>query len=268
MLMDKVNFCKKYNVKIEDYEHLNSRCDFDSIKLAYAGYLKSLESIGNKIVSSLMKCDKINSVKFRLKDPDHLIAKIIRNNIVTNSKIYRNDVKDLIGVRCLHLFKDDWIVINDYIMHEWSASLVENPTLYRRNGDETDKPIVDYFKDKNWKIVNHPFGYRSCHYHIFDPTDTDRNIVEIQVRTVFEEAWSEIDHQLRYPYYLEDKLLSDQTLILNRIACIGDELATSMEDIKNLPEPKPKTIKEYAQKADIINDAKNYDKILERDKYK
>lgn len=52
----------------------------------------------------------------------------------------------------------------------------------------------------------------------------------MQVRTIFEEGWSEIDHQLRYPYDLDNSLLQDQLLVLNRVAGSADEMANAIRE--------------------------------------
>src|SRR5712692_571670 len=63
----------------------------------------------------------VHSVKSRLKDPEHLVAKIIsKTNIeAVNRNNYGQVITDLIGLRALHLFKDDWIEIHNYIKNQW-----------------------------------------------------------------------------------------------------------------------------------------------------
>ena len=54
--------------------------------------------------------------------------------------------------------------------------------------------------------------------------------IEIQVRTLYEEAWSEIDHKLRYPYNLQSEMLKNYTDIMNRLTGLGDEMGTFIND--------------------------------------
>jgi len=65
---------------------------------------------------------------------------------------------------------------------------------------------------------------------IFDENKTLR--AEIQVRTLFEEAWSEIDHTVRYPYFSDDEILKTYSLMLNRLAGSADEISTYIKLIK------------------------------------
>jgi len=75
----------------------------------------------------------------------------------------------------------------------------------------TEKPVANIceadpeefitsFKQSGCMIHRHQFGYRSVHYAvIFSPSRIESTTVEIQVRTILEEVWSEIDHLIRYP---------------------------------------------------------------------
>jgi len=51
-------------------------------------------------------------------------------------------------------------------------------------------------------------------------------MVEIQVRTILEEAWSEIDHTIRYPYGDGKRTLSPCLLFLNRLLGNADEMGS------------------------------------------
>jgi hypothetical protein len=50
--------------------------------------------------------------------------------------------------------------------------------------------------------------------------------VELQVRTIFEEGWSEIDHRIRYPRQSDNPYLANFLAIFNRLAGSADEMGT------------------------------------------
>ncbi|WP_186371313.1 RelA/SpoT domain-containing protein, partial [Yersinia alsatica] len=82
----------------------------------------------------------VHSVRWRVKDAEHLMEKIIRKKSDGSEKYknityenYSEKITDLVGVRVLHLFKEDWSLIHDYIMSKWSAH--ETPIAYIRSGD-------------------------------------------------------------------------------------------------------------------------------------
>ena len=49
--------------------------------------------------------------------------------------------------------------------------------------------------------------------------------MEIQGRTLFEEGWSEIDHDIVYPYFKDDEMLKDFSTLLNRLSGMADEMS-------------------------------------------
>lgn len=139
---------------------------------------------------------------------------------------YTSIVTDLVGVRVLHLFKHEWEPINQYILDNWIP--LENIKAYVRKGDEN----ADLYSEKDFKVEDHKAGYRSIHYII--PTSPTKNqiVAEIQVRTLFEEGWSEIDHIVRYPNYTDDELLKNYLMILNRMAGSADEMGSFVNYLK------------------------------------
>lgn len=50
--------------------------------------------------------------------------------------------------------------------------------------------------------------------------------LEVQVRTLFEEGWGEIDHHILYPYKKQNPMLTEFSELLNRLAGMGDEMAS------------------------------------------
>ena len=67
-----------------------------------------------------------------------MIEKIIRKRLsgfeteITCDN-YTQYITDLIGVRVLHLFKEDWTKIHTYLKEHWEFA--EEPTAYFRHGD-------------------------------------------------------------------------------------------------------------------------------------
>ena len=138
----------------------------------------------------------IHSIKYRLKNKDHLIEKIIRKWEISGG-IDSNNVFDVItdiaGVRILHLYQAQFPKIHQEILNqidekEWY--FFEPPKAY------TWDPESETFY-KNLKIdceIKDSF-YTSIHY-VVEPRENSPIKCEIQVRTLFEEIWGEIDHTL------------------------------------------------------------------------
>jgi len=198
-----------------------------AIRSAYCSRIDSLKTQAETIVRLLQELPSVHSIKYRIKDPNHLIEKIVRKKTQEpdreiNLENYADQVTDLIGVRALHLYKQDWVHVHDYITGTWALRAGEQPTAYIREGDEASQ-----FDDR-CAVKTHDRGYRSVHYVIeFQPTKEILR-AEIQVRSLFEEAWSEIDHQLAYPNHSSDPVLLQCLLIFNSIVGYADQMASFM----------------------------------------
>ncbi|MBU6122052.1 RelA/SpoT domain-containing protein [Hymenobacter siberiensis] len=167
-----------------------------------------------------------------MKDPKNLFNKIIRkkkalpNRNITLSN-YELEINDLAGVRVLHLFKGGWERIHKYITQTWT--LKEQPIAYYRTGDSPT--MLDRFSKQGCDLRVHPAAYRSVHYVIETSTTKEKKYVEIQVRTIFEEGWSEVDHRIRYPNNTDNQLVNDMLMMLNRLAGNADEMSSFIQEL-------------------------------------
>ncbi|RKX82072.1 MAG: hypothetical protein DRP58_10835 [Spirochaetes bacterium] len=117
--------------------------------------------------------------------------------------------------------------------------------------------MIDYYKDNNCRIEEHPYGYRSIHYTVKKVIRGNEYLVEFQVRTISEEGGGEIDHEIRYPYHTKNELLYRLSSILNRIAGSADELGTYIRYLKSHTEKSDKLhIQEIIDKNTIIDNLK------------
>lgn len=191
-----------------------------------------LENTGRTVVDSLRLVPDIHSLKLRIKNPEKVVAKIIRKKLDDPDRVitltsYKEELTDLIGIRALHLFKGQWKAIHDYINATWN--LHERPIAYVREGDS--EKAQQLFETNKCEVKKHPFGYRSVHYIIVTQPDKYKYFVEIQVRTLFEEGWSEIDHILRYPQISNDPYLAEFLQVFNRLAGSADEMGTFISNL-------------------------------------
>lgn len=215
-----------------------------------------------------MKVNKVHSVRYRVKDSEHLIEKIIRKKIENKKRSYTienysSKIDDIIGVRALHLFKDDWKDIDSYVMNTWKTK--ETPTANIRNGDSEE--LTKIYKDKEYKIKEHKYGYRSVHYILESSPTKQSYVAELQVRTIFEEAWSEIDHTIRYPYDLENPILKQYLLMFNRLAGNADEMGTYIKFLQFELTKKEEVFEEKLnEREQIIEDLKKKIETLKIDK--
>jgi ppGpp synthetase/RelA/SpoT-type nucleotidyltranferase len=207
--------------------------ELELIRTNYLENLKHLRSAVLSIEDILRQVPQVHSIRWRLKDADHVLEKIIRKRREDlsrdiNSHNYLAQITDLIGVRALHLFKSEWAAIHQIVQETWE--LHEQPIAYVRDGDS--QAIRDTFSAAGCRIQNHRYGYRSVHYLLKTSPSKKTCIAELQVRTIFEEAWSEIDHRVRYPYFVHDPLLEEYSMLLNRTAGSADEMGTFVHSLR------------------------------------
>ncbi len=204
-----------------DWEMLNS------IYKKHSAHLKDLNKIASYVVDCLRDLDEVHSIRYRVKDPEHLIEKIIRKtlgNTLTsiNDRNYSSRITDLIGIRALHLFKHDWVAIHEYITSTWEPK--RKPEASIREGDSKD--LQELYKESGCKVVKHDRGYRSVHYILKTRPTNKITYVELQCRTIIEEAWSEIDHRFFYPYGSQHSVIESYLDLFNRLTGSADAMGT------------------------------------------
>src|SRR5699024_3190061 len=120
MELNQEDFLDKYNLSINDFEKYDINWNvLNDIYLDFVETKDRLEDSANLVAGMLRKQDKVHTVRTRIKDPEHLIAKLIRKTPDRQEKHgrdfqftvdnYKMEITDLIGVRVIHIFKEDWI---------------------------------------------------------------------------------------------------------------------------------------------------------------
>jgi putative GTP pyrophosphokinase len=228
---DPSQFCARFNIDEEQFNGTGLVWDeLMALRVDFISKEKYFTAAGNTILSLLQDESKIHSLRVRVKDPDHLIAKIIRKIIEKSDRVitignYQEEITDLVGVRALHLLKEDWNQIDTYIKGSFTS--VEEPIKYIRRGDRTGEHEIE---DVDFRF--HIMGYRSVHYTV-STSPTFPVSVEIQVRTLFEEAWSEIDHMVRYPHGEVNPELMHYIQIFNGLAGSADEMGSHLIELRD-----------------------------------
>lgn len=273
-MINKEQFLKIYNIDEEDLKKEN--INWEALKAIHDDFTdckKSYETQADLIANILRAQPKVHSVKTRIKDRRHLIEKIIRKTPDRRAKYgqdfnftvdnYKDEITDLLGIRVIHIFKEDWEEIHNFITNMWDVmEIVANV----REGDDTRK-----FDEQGITVCSRPSGYRSVHYLVESYPTNKKLITEVQVRTIFEEGYGEIDHQLRYSHEDIPELLGQNLMLLNRIAGSSDEMASlinrlsqSIQEVENKFKDKisekDKRIESIKDKIYDSNDISDIDK--------
>lgn len=219
------------------------------IKDLVAHYVKNrscievmLKQLSDAILGSPKLMAHVHSTKARMKDPQHLEDKLLRKlaeakgrkrrfNISEKNLLYK--INDLAGFRILHLHTEQIVSINRELLavfQEYRFPLFEKPKA--RTWDDESR---EFFRLCGIKPIKSPTMYTSVHY-VVESNSSTRATCEIQVRTLAEELWGEVDHTMNYPH--ESSVLScrEQIKVLARVtsSCsrLVDSIFRSAETVK------------------------------------
>lgn len=170
----------------------------------------------------------VHSVKGRLKDEDHLRDKLRRKTdegaSISEANFF-HEITDLAGVRVLHIYQKQFEEIHNAILRqiedgEWV--LGEDPIAY-----SWDPEAESYFESLGIATKVKESFYTSVHY-LVRPREGSFICCEIQVRTLFEEVWGEIDHAINYPHPINDVACTEELRVLSKYISTGSRLASAI----------------------------------------
>lgn len=208
---------------------------YEQNKLSFRRFLNSLQ---DQIITSPKLVPYIHSLKWRLKSSESLEDKILRKldearaagrkfGIDKNNLFVR--INDLAGLRILHLNTDQLPFIAqglNELFEEESYRLIERPSA--RTWDDESRVLLG---SMGFKIVNKPSKpsfYTSVHYVIKPNNKKTAITCEIQVRTLMEEVWGEVDHRLNYPHSTRILACKEQIAALARATSTCSRLVDSI----------------------------------------
>lgn len=225
------------------------------IEQEYQAIEGTLREIGKSFIDEyLYEIDTagIHSYRYRTKETEHVLEKVIRKRRENPEKFRHLDhtnfhkyITDLIGIRVLFLYREDWVHFHRYITSKFENDpslyiqdrlkdfdenpdhyyLAERPKAYKRTGDSKiyDGDEIEIITDGIYRSLHYIIKYKGYY-------------VEIQGRTLFEEGWSEIDHDIVYKEAQDDEMLRDYSRLLNRLSGLADEMSSYFRRMKHQKE--------------------------------
>lgn len=125
----------------------------------------------------------IEHIETRIKEPESLIKKMLRNNVPFDLSILENQIYDIAGVRVVCSFIQDIYAIVEMIQDNEEITIIKTK---------------DYIKNPK------PSGYRSFHMILKVPvhltTGKEYVYVELQIRTMAMDFWASLEHRIKYKY--------------------------------------------------------------------
>lgn len=187
----------------------------------------------------LSKCKPtiIHSVRHRLKEKSHLADKVTRK-LISNPESQQMEFEeewdpettflsftDLAGVRVLLLHQKQFESVHTEIIRKVNSGdwfFHEAPKAYTWDPDS-----ADYFISLGIETKVKESHYTSVHY-VIRPRKDSELACEIQVRTLFEEIWGEVDHTLNYPHPTDNIACKEQLRVLAKVVGAGSRLVDSI----------------------------------------
>ncbi|OEF27586.1 GTP pyrophosphokinase [Vibrio rumoiensis] len=209
------------------------------------------------LISALLSNEAIvpHSVSSRVKDRNSLSRKVTNKDKYTSIQ----DITDIVGIRIISNYSDE--------VDQIAKIIEDNFAIDAKNSI-----------DKRASLDPDRFGYLSLHYVVSISQDRERLIeyqrfngrkVEIQIRSVLQHAWAEIEHDIGYKSTIEvpkhvrrqfSRLASLLELADEGFVKIKEELTNYQNDVEENISSKPDeveidlvTILEFLNKSDIVN---------------
>ena len=251
--MDKNAFFAEYKLSDEDLTAANITWEeLLRIEAEYRSIERPLREIGKSFIDEYLydiETAGIHSYRYRTKGAAQLLEKVIRKRKENPDKFalldhtnYYKFVTDLIGIRVFFLYREDWKYFHQYLTTHFKNDpllylqdrlkdfdedpshyyMAERPRAYKRAGD------TKIYNGKEIEIITDGI-YRSLHYIV----KYKGQYIEIQGRTLFEEGWGEVDHDIVYKDAEDDEMLRDYSKLLNRLSGLADEMSSYFRRMKH-----------------------------------
>ncbi len=198
-------------------------------------YEKKLHRIHRKIRKLLINSEINFTIKYRLKMFDSYFEKLIRLRNMNEDPI---ELSDFIGIRIICPFLEDLDEIEGLISGEFNVVEIE------RKGEKNS------FRE---------FSYDSIHLLIDIPRRDIpasmpyvRDVCEIQLRTILQEAWAEVEHELIYKanFSLLNASIKRKLASLNASLTLSDIIFQEIRDYqKEIEGRREKCNERFLEKA-------------------
>lgn len=191
------------------------------MQLLYNAAIKQVSTkleILNEEFSVKHSRNPIHHVEGRLKSPQSIIKKLHKKNMAINLKTAR-ELNDIAGVRVVCGYLDDVYNIAEMLLSQTDIKLIK---------------YQDYIKEPNFN------GYRSLHLDIEVPVflsdHIEKVIVEIQIRTVAQDFWASLEHDIRYKSdkFIPKDICDEMLQSANEIAAIDLKMQETFKKIQNI----------------------------------
>ncbi len=205
-------------------------------------YDNALRRIYRRVRDLLARNGIEATIKYRIKRFENYYEKLVRMNHSKTTPLLMNDI---LGIRIVCPFLEDIDNVVKLINENFSVIEVDRKGIKHSSGE---------------------FGYESIHLLADLPPDSlpvvipfTRRVCEIQIRTILQDAWAEVEHELIYKAdfsplneAIKKKLASlNATLTLSDI--IFQEIRDYQRELRQLSDKRRESLHEKIQAVDEIS---------------
>lgn len=199
--------------------------DKDRLARQYAEYLPECVALAERLETRLKSCVRVSSTptyKSRVKSFNSYYRKLLRT-LPENTRETTDlpTITDIIGIRIICAFLQDLVEVERCLKECFTVMEVE-----RKGADRT-------FRE---------FGYESTHILLAIPDDLREGlrlpaglIFEVQIRTILQDAWAEVEHELVYKSEFSpfDLPLKRKLASINASLSLADIIFQEIRDYQN-----------------------------------
>lgn len=210
--------------------------DVEELIVEYKKHEHEFDIFRNTVVQRIEKSPElsfngrhiVHSIKSRLKQDSSLRDKIIRKKSAGKQISADNlfsKITDFAGVRVILLRQTDVKLIHDFIRGQQDSGnwiVAEEPIAYT-----WDPETSEFLRSLGVNCLTKESYYTSVHY-LVKPHEGSKICCEIQVRTLFEEIWGEVDHFMNYPYPVDSEICRIQIKVLAKLIATGSRLVDTI----------------------------------------
>ncbi|MGN0709954.1 MAG: GTP pyrophosphokinase family protein [Anaerovoracaceae bacterium] len=175
--------------------HITDRVDdFNVLMMRYNSAIKEVRTkleVLNSELSLTGDANPISSIKSRLKTPESIYNKLVRQHNEISVESIEQNLNDVAGIRVICSFVDDIYKVAKMLVQQDDITLIE---------------VKDYIKNPK------PNGYRSYHMivevPVFFSNEKRPMRVEVQIRTVAMDFWASLEHRMKYKKDIPDEKAS------------------------------------------------------------
>jgi len=215
---------------------------YENNKKVYEKELKTIDDLFVDARDSYKNPTPIYSTKCRVKNIQSAYLKLKRKEAkaekADNKEVTIDTIKDYAGMRVLCLFERDILDVYEftlqlmkkkgYNLHEIEFYNID--TKYENKLLNKSKSIdEDYLKIIERKHKDS--GYKSIHFLYSLKLNNKEFYIEIQLRTLFQDIWGELEHSIIYKHGYVNPYISNEFKLLANQLQIDDDRVSALKDM-------------------------------------